>query len=129
MARGPGAHKALAEQLSQLGINRLRIIVTQETKARVDLFLKYDTVGFGKTRQYLNQQGQQIWPSETLRGLRIARRIQRRPVRRTRYANGVTRCTARSILSATDENELGHLDSPGANFTRNHRAAHAQPRT
>src|SRR5438067_12244645 len=42
-------------------------------------------------------------PSETLRGLRNARRIQRRPVRRTRNANGVTRCTARSIVSATDE--------------------------
>src|SRR6058998_3028581 len=48
-------------------------------------------------------KGNRFGPSETLRGLRIARRIQRRPVRRTRYAKGVTRCTARSILSATDE--------------------------
>src|SRR5882724_8777033 len=31
----------------------------------------------------------------------MARRIQRRPFRCIRYARGVTRCTARSILSAT----------------------------
>src|SRR5262249_34644260 len=47
--------------------------------------------------------GSMFGPSDMLRGLRNARRTQRRPVRRTRYASGVTRCTARSILSATDE--------------------------
>src|ERR1043166_5918405 len=47
--------------------------------------------------------GNKFGPSETLRGLRNARRIQRRPVRRTRYARGATRRTARPILSATDE--------------------------
>ena len=46
--------KRLSEQLSQLGVNRLRVIVPQETKARVDLFLEYNAVRFGETRQYLN---------------------------------------------------------------------------
>ena len=45
--------------------------------------------------------GNKLGPSETLRGLRSARRIIRRPVRRIRYASGVTFWTARSILSAT----------------------------
>ena len=40
---------------------------------------------------------------ETLRGLRNARRTSRRPVRRTRYASGITRCIVRSILSAIVE--------------------------
>ena len=47
--------------------------------------------------------GNRFGPSETLRGLRIARRIQRRLRRRSRQASGVTRWTARSIRSATDE--------------------------
>src|ERR1700751_1136817 len=47
--------------------------------------------------------GRRFGPSETLRGLRNARRTRRRPVRRTRYASGITRCIVRSILSAIDE--------------------------
>src|SRR5438045_6447613 len=47
--------------------------------------------------------GRRFGPSQTLRGLRNARRTRRRPVRRTRYASGITRCTVRSILSAIDE--------------------------
>src|SRR4029450_10745001 len=54
--------KRLSKQLSQLRVNRLRIIVTQKTEARVDLFLQQNTVCFGETRQHLNQQGQQVWP-------------------------------------------------------------------
>src|SRR4029077_16695989 len=42
-------------------------------------------------------------PPEAPRGLRNARRTRRRPVRRTRYASGITRCIVRSILSAIDE--------------------------
>src|SRR3954451_17697370 len=47
------------------------------------------------------RSGSRFGPSETDRGLRKARRIQRRLWRWSRYANGVTFCTARSILSAT----------------------------
>jgi hypothetical protein len=47
--------------------------------------------------------GSRFGPSETLRGLRKARRIRRRPWRRTRYARGVTLWTARSSFSATVE--------------------------
>src|SRR4029077_19788705 len=47
--------------------------------------------------------GSRFGPSETLRGLRKARRTRRRPVRRTRYASGITRWTVRSIFSAIDE--------------------------
>src|SRR4029077_8522722 len=47
--------------------------------------------------------GRRFGPSETLRGLRNARRTSRRPVRRTRYASGITRCIVRSILSAIVE--------------------------
>src|SRR5215471_15982415 len=47
--------------------------------------------------------GRRFGPSETLRGLRKARRTSRRPVRRTRYASGITRCIVRSILSAIVE--------------------------
>src|SRR5438046_10701714 len=53
-------------------------------------------------RTWINN-GSRLGPSETLRGLRNARRTRRRPVRRTRYASGITRCTVRSILSAIDE--------------------------
>ena len=54
--------KRLAKKLSQLGVNRLRIIVTQETQTGVDLFLQQNAVRFGKTRQHLNEQRQQIRP-------------------------------------------------------------------
>src|SRR5215469_730027 len=53
-------------------------------------------------RTWINR-GRRFGPSETLRGLRNARRTRRRPVRRTRYASGITRCIVRSILSAIDE--------------------------
>src|SRR5262245_66063705 len=53
-------------------------------------------------RTWINK-GSRFGPSETLRGLRSARRTRRRPVRRTRYASGITRCIVRSILSAIDE--------------------------
>src|SRR5216117_3768766 len=51
-----------AKQLSQLGVNRFRIVVTQKAEARVDLFLHDDAVGFGETRQHLNQQRQEVRP-------------------------------------------------------------------
>ena len=54
--------KRLAKQLSQLGVNRFRIVVTQKAEARVDLFLHDDAVGFGETRQHLNQQRQEVRP-------------------------------------------------------------------
>src|SRR5262249_34345030 len=47
--------------------------------------------------------GRRFGPSETLRGLRNARRTSRRPVRPTRYHSGITRCIVRSILSAIVE--------------------------
>src|SRR5690348_1880885 len=47
--------------------------------------------------------GRSIGPSASLRGLRHDARTSRRPVRRTRYASGITRCMVRSILSAIDE--------------------------
>src|SRR5262245_42368374 len=53
-------------------------------------------------RTWINK-GSRFGPSETLRGLRSARRTRRRPVRRTRYASGITRCIVRSILSAIVE--------------------------
>src|SRR5215472_7648365 len=53
-------------------------------------------------RTWINS-GSRFGPSETLRGLRNARRTRRRPVRRTRYASGITRCMVRSILSAIEE--------------------------
>ena len=65
--------KRLPKQLPQLGVNRLRIIVTQKTEARVDLFLEQNTVCFGETRQHLDQQGQQVWP------LRDAARLAQSP--------------------------------------------------
>jgi hypothetical protein len=46
--------KRLPEQLSQLGVNRLRIVITQEAEARVDLFLHDHAVGLRETRQDLN---------------------------------------------------------------------------
>ena len=52
--------KRLPEQLPQLGIDSLRIIITQKTEARVDLFLHYHAVRFGETRQDLDQQRQQV---------------------------------------------------------------------
>ena len=52
----------LPEQLSQLGVNRFRIIVTQKTKAGVDLFLHDDAIGLRETRQHLDQQRQQVGP-------------------------------------------------------------------
>src|SRR5437667_3416204 len=65
--------KRLPKQLSQLGVNRFRIIVAEKTEARVDLFLEYNTISFGETREYLDQQGQQIWP------LRNTARLPQRP--------------------------------------------------
>jgi len=54
--------KSLAKQLSQLGVNRFRIVVTQKAEARIDLFLHDDAVGLGETRQHLNQQRQEVRP-------------------------------------------------------------------
>ena len=48
--------KRLPKKLAQLGVNRFRIIVTQKAEARVDLFLEQNAVGFGETRQHLDQQ-------------------------------------------------------------------------
>src|SRR5439155_25455040 len=61
--------KRLPEQLSQLGVNRLWIIITEEAETRVDLFLHYHAVRFRETRQYLDQQRQQIWPLRNAAGL------------------------------------------------------------
>src|SRR5947208_2459830 len=49
------------------------------------------------------RSGRRFGASATLRGLRMARLIQSRPRRRNRQASGVTRWTARSILSAKVE--------------------------
>ena len=54
--------KRLPKQLSQLGVNRLWIIVAKETQARVDLLLHYHAVCFRETRQDLDQQRQQVRP-------------------------------------------------------------------
>jgi hypothetical protein len=48
----------LPEQLSQLRVNRFRIIVAQETKARVNLFFQKNSIRLRKTGENLNQQGQ-----------------------------------------------------------------------
>src|SRR4029077_4123360 len=52
-----------------LGINRLRIIVTQEAEAGVDLFFQQNAIGFRKTGQHLDQQRQQIRPFRNAPGL------------------------------------------------------------
>ena len=72
----------LAEELAQLGVNRLRIIVAQEAEARSRFPPR-------ATRRRLSRKlastwmsnGKRFGPSETLRGLRKARRIQRLPCR------------------------------------------------
>ena len=54
--------KRLPEELAQLRVDRFRIIVTKEPKARVDLFLEQNAVRLRKARQHLNEQRQQIRP-------------------------------------------------------------------
>ena len=54
--------KRLAEKHPQLGIDRLRIIVTQEAEAGVDLFLEQDAVRLGEAGQHLDEQREQVRP-------------------------------------------------------------------
>ena len=48
--------KRLAEQLSQLGVNRLRVIVPEKSQTRIDLLFKNPAVDFRKASQYLDQK-------------------------------------------------------------------------
>ena len=54
--------KRLPKKLAQLRVDRFRIIVAKEPKARVDLLLEQNAVRFRKTRQHLNEKRQQIRP-------------------------------------------------------------------
>ena len=66
--------KRLPEKLAELGINGFGIIVPQKSKTRVNFFFQQDAVGFGKTRQHLDQHRQQV---RTFRN--AARLAQRAP--------------------------------------------------
>ena len=52
----------LPKEHAQLGVNRFRIIVAQEAKARIDLLLEKNAVGFGEAGQHLDEQRQQVRP-------------------------------------------------------------------
>ena len=52
--------KRLTEELAQLRVNRLRVVVTQEAKAGVDLLLEEDAIGFREARQHLDEKRQKI---------------------------------------------------------------------
>ena len=50
----------LPEKLAELGVNRLRIVVAQKAKTRVNLLLQHFPIDPGKGRQHLNQRREQI---------------------------------------------------------------------
>ena len=62
------------EKLAQLGVNGFRVIVPQKSEAGVDFLFQQNAVGFGKTRQHLDQHRQQV---RTFRN--AARLAQRAP--------------------------------------------------
>ncbi len=67
----------LPKEHAQLRVNRFRIVVAQKAKARIDLLLEKNAIGFGETRQYLDEQRQQVRP------LRDAARFTHRPAHPT----------------------------------------------
>ncbi len=54
--------KRLPEELAQLRVDRFRVIVAKEPKARIDFFLEQNAVRLRKARQHLDEKRQQIRP-------------------------------------------------------------------
>ena len=51
----------IAEQLAELGVNGIRVVITQKAEARIDLLLKQFAIDAGEGCEDLDQCRQEVW--------------------------------------------------------------------
>jgi hypothetical protein len=53
--------QSIAEQLAELGVNGIRVVITQKAEAGVDLLLEQFAIDAGEGCEDLDQRRQEVW--------------------------------------------------------------------